>query len=529
MRPPLPLHRAYNSGPASGGRLLHLQHDVLGIIARKMGKRARLLCSQVCHAYGPPGALLRLDSAIHTASYQSIIQSYRYPHAVRRLTLGHGVELDGPAWLLIAEALPNLLELTCDRIDTMLHEFRTTTHTSLTSLRAARMIANVDAVAALAQNLRSLHVAASLQFWPANQMWGALALIRGLQHLEVPVSTARLSPADSFCAAMEALTGLTHLGLHHDTSQDRGAAALPDATQPFTEALHGLPLLSSLKLQGLRWLGPPLGAALQALTLTSLHLERAAGENQAHLPFTDLAGRLPDISAMPLLLHLGLAGSNIFRAFSLQLGGGGSRSLRSLALTHVLATSQLGMLRDTLQGLTGLTSLSLGVSGSLHFQAMPFVATSQLAGALSQLPRLQHLEIRGNLYGLLPCLAGLTALTSLEVFLVIPLDLQLWAELQVVSTLSSLRKLSLKSHSFHPCVQTQCMRAVRSMPLLEEVQLLYGVWTEEAAAVLVPPPEALLRVVLGAKASATAACASLDAANRLRSYGVDVVVKLYEV
>jgi hypothetical protein len=95
----------------------------------------------------------------------------------------------------------------------------------------------------------------------------------------------------------------------------------------------------------------------------------------------------------------------------------------------------------------------------------------------------------------------------------------------VVSTLSSLRKLSLQACNIKQGLRAECMRMVRSLPLLEEVQLHGGVWAEGEVAVLVPPPEALQKVVLGTPASAAAAaCAALDAVGRLRDYGVDVFV-----
>jgi hypothetical protein len=71
------------------------------------------------------------------------------------------------------------------------------------------------------------------------------------------------------------------------------------------------------------------------------------------------------------------------------------------------------------------------------------------------------------------------------------------------------------------------MRVVRSLPLLEAVALQWGKWTEKDVALLVPPPEALQWVGLGTPASATAACAALDAVNRLKSHGVEVIVAAF--
>jgi hypothetical protein len=87
------------------------------------------------------------------------------------------------------------------------------------------------------------------------------------------------------------------------------------------------------------------------------------------------------------------------------------------------------------------------------------------------------------------------------------------------------RKLSLRAGNIQHGQRAQCMRVVKGLPLLEEVQLQSGRWTEGEVAVLLPPPDALQRVELGTPASAAAACAALDAVNSLRRHGVEVVVR----
>jgi hypothetical protein len=507
---------------------------VLGIIARKMGKRARFLCTQLCQAYGPPGTVLRLESAsahtqratsVHRKSSRSIIRSWRHPLAVRRLDLGHDVMLDGATCHCIAQALPNLLELSCGRIDPSLDAPSISPHTALTSLRAIMVTSSMHAIAAFAPSLRLLHYSHSTA---SGNMWEALSPLRCLQHLQVPVRIAQLTPPDSFCAAMQALTGLTHLGLHHHMVQDGGPSVMPlGAMECFTKALDCLPLLASLKLRGLHWLGPSLGAALQGLSLSQMHLEELRVPASAlGPPPPDLAGRVPKTHALPLLQHLTLCGNGVLTE-CWRVGGRANEWLRSLELTQV-DVSQLGAVRDMLTGLSAVTSLGLQVAEVLPRWAYGRQGTVhpglELAVALPLLTRLQHLEISGDLHGYLPCLAGLPALTSLDLSFS-QYGVQQRADLRVVSALSSLRKLSLHAGIVQHAQRAQLLRMVWSIPLLEQVALHCGRWTDGEVAVLVPPPDALQRVVLGTPASAAAACAALDAVNVLRGYGVDVVVE----
>jgi hypothetical protein len=177
-----------------------------------------------------------------------------------------------------------------------------------------------------------------------------------------------------------------------------------------------------------------------------------------------------------------------------------------------------------LERLPGLRSLSLQVITLLAGHQEKPQDTLQLADTLSTHTQLQHLEMRADLHGYLPCLAGLPALPSLGLSFLPHGELQR-GDLQVVSALSGLRKLSLQAASIQRGQRGQCMRMVRSLPLLEAVQLQCCKWTEGEAAVLLPPSEALQRVVLGEPASAAAACAALDAVDRLRNYAVIVVAR----
>jgi hypothetical protein len=452
--------REYNCRAHRAHGLLHLPPELLEIVARKMGKRARLLCTQLRQACGPPGAELRLEAAAAApeepeaaATYtflsplsSSIIQSWRQP--VRCLDLGDDTIVDGRARHLITEALPNLLELSCGGIDPFRGASSTTPHTSLTSLRAITAY-NMQSVAAFAPNLRSLHIAGVLgnnsQSATAD-MFSALTLLPRLQHLEATFESFLLTPPSSFRAAMRALTALTHLGLDIDCWDDHGVAS-PEMLQSFAQALAGLPLLSSVRLCGtFRVLVPPLGAALQALSLTSLHVGHTPfSDYEEHPPLADLGGLLPDISAMPLLRHLGLSGCGAFLAAyqrMLTVGAGDNGPLRSLELTGV-PLSQLGMTCSMLEHLPGLTSLSLQVTDTLAgYQEQP-QDTLRLADTLSTHTKLQHLTILAmNLHGFVPCLAGLSALTHLVLSFSPAGELQR-GDLQVVSMLTGLKKLTL--------------------------------------------------------------------------------------
>jgi hypothetical protein len=399
------LPRAYNLGANNDSRLLRLPRDLLEMIAKKMGKRARLLCSKLCEAYGPPGALLRLDSAsasleqpraVLSPLCQSAIRAWRHPHAVRRLSLGEDVFLHGRSCCLIADALPNLLELSCGRIDPALGGPGITPSTTLTSLRGTTVY-TMRSAAAFAPNLRSLHIDSALpdSYWAADvEVWGAVSPLRSLQHLEVPVRLDQFTPPESFCAALRALSGLTHLGLHHRAGH--GSEVMPpEAMEAFIQALDGLPLLSSLKLRGLGCFGPSLGAALQARTLTSLHLEERSLPVAAN---ASLSGCIPDISAMTLLHHLTLTG-RVVVAYSLLVMRRGEplRSVGSLALADVDVMC-FGIERAVLDCLPGLTSLRLESSkrGGGYLLAGHRETpqdTTQLVAVLSRQTRLQHLGV----------------------------------------------------------------------------------------------------------------------------------------
>jgi hypothetical protein len=90
-----------------------------------MGRQAALICSRMRQARGSPGAGLALPfantstrpgTALGLATpYLSILQSWQFP--VTRLALGSDVVVDGPTCHTIATALPNLKQLTCEKID----------------------------------------------------------------------------------------------------------------------------------------------------------------------------------------------------------------------------------------------------------------------------------------------------------------------------------------------------------------------------------------------------------------------------
>jgi hypothetical protein len=508
--------RAYNSQATNSSDLLHLPSELLCIIARKMGKRARLLCTKLCQLYGALGTTIRVDAAadpnhVLSLSQRSIIRSLRHPSAVRRLVLGHNTSLDGHACCFIAEALPNLLQLSCGWVhppDT-LSASGITAPTSLTALSTLDVSYMTQSFAAFAPNLRSVLIRKTF-FNPAAAvcMWGALASLRGLQCLRAPLSSVHLVPSamhpSSFSSAMEALTGLTHLGLHVDWLRTAYIDS-PEITQSFAQVLAGLPLLSGVSLCGVvSVLGPSLGAALQALGLTGLHVVESLSSRD------------------------GLAVWPFLRACQQAPLGGGSGPLRALALTEICLGQDLDRVCAMIARLSGLTNLTLQATDTRpgrHHQ--PQSTLQLLADTLHTHTQLRRLGICANLHDFLPCLAGLPALTSLDLSQCLLHGALQRGDLQVVSALSSLRQLSLRPGNIKQGLRAEFMSAVRGLPLLEqvEVQLNSGEWTEEEVAVLLPPPEALQRVVLVTPAAAAAAGAALDAITKLGSYDLDVVVK----
>jgi Leucine-rich repeat (LRR) protein len=487
-----------------------------------------------------PGTVLRLtvDDAAEPRGLQlhSIIRSWHHPAAIMRLALGWNATVGCDTCCTI-EALPNLLELSCGLFDPSHGCAIISPHTGLTSLHIRAAPRNLHDIPTYAPNLRSLHIEymhrTSVSSF-VKELFCALADMPCLQHLDVPFNHSALRLPSSFGAAMVALTGLTHLGLHHHRGQAGVDPMPPDSVQSFTQALAALPRLSSIKLWGIfSMLGPTLGAALQGPRLTSLELQHELWvlvEDPRHVPWLEAmhppnqATYPPDIRTMDFLRHLVLSGREIFLGDCAQMlmDGGGNLSLRSLELADFDVT-QLDTACDILACLYGLTSLNLKVTAvPMGHQEEP-EATVRLTEALAQHSQLEHLEMCANLHGLLPCLAALSTLTSLGLSFS-PRVLQS-SDLSVVGTLSGLRKLSLEASNIQRNERGQCMRLVCSMPLLEEVQLQSGKWTEGEVAVLVPPAEALQRVVLGTPAGAAEACAALDAVRKLRDRAVDVTVK----
>jgi hypothetical protein len=314
--------------------LLQLPDSALYVIAKKMGKRARLICSQLRSVYGSPGAALRLST--HATSDEqvqrlllnpcSIIRAWRYPDAVRSLDVGYSAAtvVDGACCQAIAEALPNLRELTACYLDPLAGtSWPSASLTALSSLRIIHPFEFSDAmqcVAAVAPHLHALSFAASPQIQhagPGDAAWRALASLGSLQRLHIPARCSQLTSA-GFSSAMRYLTALTHLGLTLDDGwyEDHPAGG---ALQGFTQALLGLPLLASINIDNVAPLGPSLGPALQAVRLlSSLQLSQWGDggdaeddEDESEEVPPNVDGCLPRIRAMPHLQQLTLHGGAI--------------------------------------------------------------------------------------------------------------------------------------------------------------------------------------------------------------------------
>jgi hypothetical protein len=540
----LPLLRrrrdALIAATVESGHLLLLPDLVLLTIAKKIGKRARLVCTKLHQAYGPPGAVLSLqphvpfttkESLLQFTPYVSIIRSWRHPSAVRRLVLGSDTSFDGTSCSTIAEALPSLRELSCiySSFDPSLDcgAGGITPHTALTQLQLYMATPSMRSIPALAPNLRYLHIESytfSENEPSSSSVWSALASLSSLQHLELHVLEEQLSPAESFCNAMEVLTGLTHLGLHAI-----GGSVLQDG-HALIQALAALPHLASVTIFGVRMLAPILGAALQAMKLTALHLGdwmwADADTPDEGLP--SLSGCLPVISAMPGLEHLAISGELLGASDALfQMYRGGSTSLRSLELQHMQWGQMLPACK-MLAHLTGLTALSVQFYRCVEGGGQPACVTRtmlrHLGAALLRHPagQLQRLEILADLHGLVPTVARLSALTNLR--LSFPVSGVLVSDLQGVGQLSSLKKMVLGPRFSRPGCHELCMETVRKLPMLEDVELPRGEWTDEEVGILAPPPAQLRRVVLNRPWSASSsAIPELVSVRQLRSYGVDVL------
>jgi hypothetical protein len=522
-------HRRHNDAACP---LLALPDGALGIIARKMGKRARLLCSRLRSAYGSPGAVLCPPAESAGASGEcedlvplppsvaSALRSWHHPQAVRRLVLA-GIILDGPACRTIAEALPALRELRCGDLDAACNNASEAppVHTSLTRLHVAQHDRDdLLPLATFAPRLQALDISRIKAPTPPQELWGALASLRSLRSLDLPLHCRHLVDAASLPRALQQLTGLTRLGLDIIDGAVDGGLAAEDAAV-FTLAAAGLPQLASVRMVDFRALGRPLGPALQAMALTRLELEEVDVANEDFVP--SLAGCFPDLSAMPRLQHLKLSGAAVVASGELlQACRGGSRSLRALEL-HALAWDVLPEACAVISHLPGLTMLSLEAEDwrlGLRDEASCDGHYQLLSHALSLHPQLLHLEVTAEVHGFVPCLTALTALTCLQ--LRFELTGVAESELAVVGSLTGLKTLALGNVREFGRL---CMEVVRKLPLLEDVQLGDDLWECAGLLELLVPPPAQLKSIRGlAKPGPSSTPADLAVVEQLSRYGVDV-------
>jgi hypothetical protein len=537
----LTLRRDYNAQASNyESHLLHLPELVLEAIARKMGKQACLVSAKLCALYGSPGGVLCPPKpaarnlyavAMRWTLCNDVIGLWRYPNAVGRLVVSDHVIMDSHACRTVAGALPHLRELECGAIDPTgdgmadarrLNGFPT--HAALTSLRARSAPNDVRRVVAFAPNLRRLRIGGCTSRYSelsAGELWGALASLRGLQSLQLPVHEQHLSPPDSLCAALSALTRLTHLGLDHD--KIAAAAAVPsEHAQQLAQALAALPHLASVELGAFRRLGSPLGPALQALRLESLHLrDQCSTSNDATLQ--NLEGCLPALSAMPLLRHLAMSGERLLFSAELQrvFGAAGSTPLRALEMRG-MAHDQLPAVCEALGRVPALTRLSLEFIG-MRDSAMPG-HDRQLASALSTLTQLHDLEVHSLMRFFVPRLKCLPSLTSLGLsFHGGRAPSVVTADLRRLAALTGLRKLALPDGVFTRSARALLASVLGRLRLLEELAFQRERWSgDELLLALVPPPERLRRVTLLTARVSCEPPVPRDAVRQLVGYGVNV-------
>jgi hypothetical protein len=526
-------------GSIRHAHLLNLPDLILAAIARKMGTRARLVCSKLCQVYGPPGAVLCPPApapcdcsshiAMHLTPCESIIKAWRHTAAVRRLVVSDLVLLDASACRTVAGALPNLRVLECGRIDPT-HEDTgavagIATHAALTSLHAASAPNDVRRVVAFAPSLRRLRIDqfdGQNSVLSASDLWGALASLRGLQSLQLPVHAQHLSPPDSLSAALSALTRLTHLGLDLNSNVAAAAAVPAEHTQRLVQALAALPHLASVRLGGFRRLGSPLGPALQALRLASLHLHDGCCHDDDAAP-PGLAGCLPALSAMPLLRHLAVSGGRIAGSHELlRMLGTGSPALNALEM-HEVHADQLEAVCDVLAciRLPALTRLSLRFDDGHKQGAFAQWHGGHLAAGLMRLRRLQQLEVHSAMRAFLTYLESLPALTSLGLSFHGRGGGVFQPDLGVIGTLTGLRRLVLSGNRIPPHLRAPWWRAVGQLPLLEELSFHHDGWSNQELLAVVSPWR-LRRLALLTGWASPEVSDSLDAVKQLMSRGVYV-------
>jgi hypothetical protein len=551
--------------------LMDLPKPALVIIARKMGKRARLLCSTLCQVYGSPGSVLNADRVLAGVAPQGHgffetysppmlqrILSWRYPEAITRLELGFDVFFDGPDCRTLTTALPNLRELTCrrifpeqdkrtDRAASLASLFKNignlgakleretieiTPHTALTSLRVMDVFPDTQGhLCTFAPNLRTLYIESFMcTQGPHYRPWETLVAVpssTSLQRLHMPLITMHLMD-EGFTAVTQHLSNLTCLELEcmDGLSPASERSSVPaDSKRLFAEGLAALPLLARIKLDCFRSLSPVLGPALQALSgLTSLEMNEFGSYNwdpSAGRP--TLEGCFPDFSAMPSLQHLALNGDQIIGSKELRkMYSTGSASIKSLELRGMqykqlqAACELLGVVSSALTNLVLWVKEpdARGSERSQHDQP--------LRQAVARHTQLQRLDIRAGLHSFVPWLATLPGLTQLT--LVFDHTGVLEADLEVVGRLAGLKKLELGSFGKARGRLQGGIAAVRKLPVLEELQLRWEEqWTEQEVGLLLPPPERLQQLALASSSSSvnpSAAC--LQAMHKLELYGVEV-------
>jgi hypothetical protein len=460
--------------------LLQLPDDVLGVIAKMMGKRASLTCSRLRQARGSPGACLYVPchqmpslqpstSLGPTTPYRSFLKAWH--HAVTSLELGGRVVLGGPSCQAIAEALPNLRQLKCHEIDPACNfsRFPSRSHsaqlTALTTLYSTTAAHDLSATAALAPRLRSLTVCThNLADVPlhGDGVWAPLVSLSGLRHLHVPLRAVHLA---AFPEAMRHLTGLTHLGLNLFYNTHEALDHLQGTLQALVRALAAMPLLASISIVGFTMLVPFLAPALQSMTaLRHLCLEERYWNDAgpAPSPTTSTAGCLPDISTMPLLESLAVAGKGVIVQDNIrQMCSTTHGALRALQLAH-MDFNHLSAVCVALKRLTALASLMLQSDSLDDSMNMARVHHRTLRRTLLLLPQLQNVQIHGNLKGFTPWLASLHAPTCLKLSNVQG-GLQ-ESDLRALVHLTSLRTLFLVGDMGGSSCRSLCMEAVRRLP-----------------------------------------------------------------
>jgi hypothetical protein len=168
--PSQPAHHAIALPRAHNDRrspLLALPDTLLSLIAKLMGKLARLLCCKLQQAHSSAGATIdfvdytshgRTGGTFFSTPYTNILSSWHHRNAVGRLALDTTLTAEHCA--LLATALPNLRELSCDGLDgPMLPRCNVAEpeHPSLTSLDlTGESTGNPWTIAAFAPNPQAL-------------------------------------------------------------------------------------------------------------------------------------------------------------------------------------------------------------------------------------------------------------------------------------------------------------------------------------------------------------------------------------